>query len=115
MKLESIALEKVQFYARQTLSPALMQTAKLSSWIEPVTRDLCLQLEAAVYGRRVHEESRSVPLDWWEAVKQRFAPRWFLRRYPVRYRTFTLLAYHLYPGLVFHGHRPVLHTMIRED
>jgi hypothetical protein len=25
------------------------------------------------------------PLDWWEAVKERFAPAWFLQRYPVRY------------------------------
>lgn len=30
------------------------------------------------------------PRDWWQHLKQRFAPQWFLRRWPVRYRTFLL-------------------------
>ncbi len=25
------------------------------------------------------------PADWWQAVKQRFAPAWFLKRWPVEY------------------------------
>jgi hypothetical protein len=25
------------------------------------------------------------PRDWWQAVKERFAPRWFRRRWPVAY------------------------------
>ena len=25
------------------------------------------------------------PADWWQALKERFAPAWFLRRWPVRY------------------------------
>ena len=24
------------------------------------------------------------PVDWWEAIKERWAPKWFLKRYPVR-------------------------------
>lgn len=29
----------------------------------------------------------SYPANWWEAVKERFAPKWFLKRYPVKYET----------------------------
>ena len=30
------------------------------------------------------------PADWIEAVKERWAPAWFLRRWPVRYRTLSV-------------------------
>lgn len=29
----------------------------------------------------------SYPANWCEAVKERFAPKWFLKRYPVKYET----------------------------
>lgn len=29
----------------------------------------------------------SYPADWFEAVKERFAPQWVLQRWPVRYKT----------------------------
>ncbi len=28
----------------------------------------------------------AVPADWWQAVRERFLPKWWLRRWPVRYR-----------------------------
>lgn len=41
------------------------------------------------------------PLDWWEAVKARFAPRWFTKRYPVRYERWSV------EGTKFWQHAPV--------
>lgn len=32
----------------------------------------------------------SYPRDWWEALKARFAPQWFLGRYPIRNRNHTV-------------------------
>lgn len=37
------------------------------------------------------------PLNWWEAVKERFAPEWFLNRWPVEYRTEDIDVFALYP------------------
>jgi hypothetical protein len=37
------------------------------------------------------------PEDWWQAVKQRFAPSWFLRLWPVKHVVFEARA--LYPRL----------------
>ena len=39
------------------------------------------------------------PADWWQAVKSRFAPAWFRRRYPVRVRTVTIYVRAVYPKL----------------
>jgi hypothetical protein len=30
------------------------------------------------------------PRDWWQAFKDRWAPRWFLSRYPVQYEKFSI-------------------------
>jgi hypothetical protein len=35
------------------------------------------------------------PKDWWEAVKARFAPGWFLKRYPVQWSVIDMEV--LYP------------------
>lgn len=31
------------------------------------------------------EIHRRWPMDWWQALKENWAPRWFLRRWPVQY------------------------------
>jgi hypothetical protein len=39
---------------------------------------------------RIKNTTVSWPADWWEAVKDRWAPTWFRQRYPVRYTRFTV-------------------------
>lgn len=51
-----------------------------------------------VYGRS-HEATYSHPADWWQALKVRFAPRWFLKRWPARLKTVTFDAKALVPEL----------------
>lgn len=36
------------------------------------------------------------PADWWEALKQRFAPAWFVQRWPVREAVFAVDAWRLW-------------------
>lgn len=46
--------------------------------------EVCLPINA--------EESRRVtyPADWWQAFKERWACRWWKRKYPVKYKEVTL-------------------------
>ena len=39
------------------------------------------------------------PADWWQAVKDRFAPAWFRDRYPVKFVTIEASAKMLYPDI----------------
>lgn len=43
------------------------------------------------------------PATWWDAVKQRFAPRWFLRRWPARIETLDVTRCGLYPEIPWQG------------
>jgi hypothetical protein len=36
--------------------------------------------------RREILQKTKVPLTWWDHVKQKFAPLWFIKRYPIQYR-----------------------------
>lgn len=53
--------------------------------------------------RAEHTFVAEYPATWWEHVKQRFAPRWFLSRYPIRMERVTkrceFVARTYYPSL----------------
>jgi hypothetical protein len=40
----------------------------------------------AAIGRYSHEVGFDVPADWYQALRERFAPAWWLRRWPVKTR-----------------------------
>ena len=44
--------------------------------------------------------SVSYPATWWDAFKERWAPAWFLRRWPASYSTFDAAAF--YPAMPIH-------------
>jgi hypothetical protein len=54
-------------------------------------------LTSLIWGQVIHDEEISYPEDWWEAVKQRWAPAWALRRWPVKMHTTTIKLSELYP------------------
>ena len=57
---------------------------------------LVLKLRALVAGRKSNEKIM-FPMDWKQAVKERFAPQWYLRRRPVKYACYQ--AGEFFPGV----------------
>lgn len=78
--------------------------------LEEANHQLLLRLRATVYGLE-HPKRHVVeyPKTWWDAVKVRFAPAWFLRRWPVDYTVVTASLSETYPGLTpsLPNHPPV--------
>lgn len=58
------------------------------------------------------EQIAQYPSDWWQAVKQRFAPAWFLRRYPVMKTTIDMTV--LYPRIAIPKERHTVTMQIVE-
>ncbi len=50
-----------------------------------LTDDLLIRLKAEVLGEHIRLPAIRYPANWKEAVKERFAPLWFLKRWPVQY------------------------------
>lgn len=61
---------------------------------------LILSLSADIYGRD-HPERFLVryPANWWEALKERFGPSWFLYRHPVKFTEVSASVQELYPEI----------------
>ena len=75
---------------------------------------LVVKLQCAVWARELDKKMLRFPRDWREAIKERFAPRWVLKRWPVRYAFIDVTAYHSYPELELKGTHPILQVVIQE-
>lgn len=99
----------------------LVENARVTTAVDMLSDNLLVQLESFVIG----DDRKTVrwrlveyrPASWWEYLKRRHAPRWFLDRYPVKHqrheRTLSLPVRSLYPEVpVPPGLGPVVfHTM----
>ncbi len=75
---------------------------------EIVRNKTCYELDCYIASKVVENYAFNAPMDWWEAVKERFAPKWFLTRYPIRYRVEKIDAVALYPSIPLKNSEPYL-------
>ncbi len=89
-------LEIVQAYSTRVISPEdiLRRVGGLEhylTWQLPANMNaMVVTLMSLFAAEPVGKWDISYPADWWEAVKERFAPAWFVQRYPVRRKHFHL-------------------------
>lgn len=62
-----------------------------------VTAQLYIQLKSHIWGNKLVDLEFQYPKDWWQAIKDRFAPRWFRYRWPVKWHVVQVYAAQLYP------------------
>lgn len=60
---------------------------------------LIRSLEVRLASQEVGRFEFRAPADWWQHVKERFAPAWFKTRYPVQYRVEKINVTALYPNI----------------
>lgn len=66
--------------------------------VEDIARDLwTIRFQAEflrAHGKAQVEKREAVPLDWWQAVRQRWCPGWWLDRHPVKMRVIEVRVTH---------------------
>jgi hypothetical protein len=92
-EIQTLVLERINLVANGTIARhefAMLPRAEVIGriGIDCKTMDLLLSLETYVMGLPektiiIHEKW---PTDWWQALKERWWPRWALRRWPVEYK-----------------------------
>ena len=103
-------LTQLQFVATKSLMQRQMQDmseATLEAYYRIATEEMLISMKLLIWGRQTDRRVIKWPADWWEALKLRFAPFWFTRRYPVRWNTAIITRHDLYPGLKLQGVKPV--------
>lgn len=65
--------------------------------IEPMHMAAIYRLSGMVLSRCVESVKIEYPKDWWQALRGRFAPTWWLKRHPVLMTTRTFEAKEIFP------------------
>ena len=85
----NIVLERMKIVCLQRMSEecvGLMNVScDVSSHADFMTDDILLRIKGHIMAEKVQDIRKTIqwPATWWDAVKERFFPRWLLRRYPV--------------------------------
>ena len=94
-------LEIFQIHVRRVLSRHIllaMREADVEAYVDSVSGDIIIDLHAAIAADHLESNVRDFPLNWWEAVKERFAPRFLLRRFPVKTSRIYYNTWRFYPN-----------------
>lgn len=119
-KIDEVFLERMMLASCTEISQDLyLQSPKVQMYEDIARRTVVIQMKGYLWGKTLEKFDIEYPLDWWQAVKKRFAPAWVLRRWPVKQETnqISLVAYwptirHLVPD---HTPRLVLSVFGRSE
>ncbi len=59
-----------------------------------------IRIKGSLLVDQVERVNVKYPSDWWQAVKDRWFPKWLLKHYPIQYITQSLSARILYPHML---------------
>ena len=101
--MDEVTLEKITFAVQACISPKLAQDfaimpearAFMDSWLDSII----VQVRQGILSQKLDEITVCYPADWWQAVKERFAPKWFLCRWPVEYNKTVIDVRAVYPKM----------------
>jgi hypothetical protein len=94
-KIRHVTLEMFEHHVQWAINPELLrlQGPLRSMWAD----EYLMRLTAYVWCRVDNEERHEYPTTWWDAVKQRWFPKWALRRWPVSVTVVTVKRGVIYP------------------
>lgn len=102
MQVDIVTLHKLNIEAQIAIDKRQLDVcnlAKREEWIDEMNKVLMHRLRLEIYGIKHDKHVVSYPENWLEAVKERFAPKWLLKRYPVKRTEITASLWETYPDL----------------
>jgi hypothetical protein len=98
MKVQEIVLEKVLLGCEAEFSDQMID-AKVEVCRDWFSNRVRAQVRGFLWGKTIESHHVQYPEDWWQAVKERWAPAWCKQRWPVRYKTIDLDLKAVWPTL----------------
>ena len=107
--IKQIELERMHFafmqYIREEMAEIFAILAKVSME-QPgqyFADGIVLRVRQDILGREIERIECRYPADWWQAVKERFAPKFILNRWPVKY-----IKHYVDVNVIYPNYRPAL-------
>lgn len=129
-QFQQIVLDRIRFHLQQMVSDCQLNSlrdAEVYARVDQWAKALVFGLEVAVPGRIVSQEEAvdhfqsKAPADWWQSFRERWLPRWWLKRWPVKYRVeeksvvTKTVVYNVCPHLHVQGNERHLQFLLREQ
>ncbi len=93
-------LERLQLNSATMVDMAFLQSAEIETVLEDVADRFVLQLRAHIWGEHVDTVELKHPADWWQAFRERWFPKRWLKKHPVQYTRKVVDLRAVYPGFV---------------
>lgn len=105
-RYQSIVLvEEINLHMHRLLSRYRIQEREFHSsqiraeaYLNSKFAELVLEVSRLIPGMPAEEYVFRAPADWWQAVKERWFPKGWLRRWPVKYREDTIETQVIFPN-----------------
>jgi hypothetical protein len=109
--IDSIELERFKFVVLAALDKHFAISAEVD-FSEHIADNITARVIQDIFGKTVEKLEIRYPQDWKQAVKMRFAPQWFLKRWPVIYNHEVMELRALYPSIPdIPDHPYILHML----
>jgi hypothetical protein len=99
---KTVKLERIQLAVQKKIElefvDSLVTIDDADKFGDYLGNSIVVQARVFVWGENAGDmASVTHPLNWWEAVKERWFPAWAKKRWPVLYKTHNLKAMAIYP------------------
>ena len=103
--MKTVTLKKMKVCAIHYINEQLLEQFAIdpdiafSQHVQFMSNDIAMRVVQRVFGKTLEEVHEKYPADWRQSLKERFAPAWFLKRWPVVYKHIDIVARALYPKI----------------
>lgn len=87
----------------------------ISTYASWMYSQYAVRIKDYVWAERLETQEIRCPIDWKEAFKERWFPKWWLNKWPVKYVKKVIEAKALYPTLKMASHKPVIQITQTEN
>ena len=106
--IQQTMLTPREWRSRREVSPLQVANLRYHEFEDEIRGNMVRQITAVVWGQDLGVIR--YPATWWDAVKERFAPAWYIKRWPIAYISHDIKAE--YPSFKYDlpGHTAVIRT-----
>lgn len=92
-QFSKVLLSRLRQVAKMSLGDHAIDKMDLRVLRDDMTDSILFALRTEVMTERLSDREKTIifeyPATWWEHLKKEMAPRWFLKRYPVKFSKYT--------------------------
>lgn len=97
LHVDEKVLHRLDLAVRRECTLEGIQDVNLGVWADGFGRTIVVELRVNIWSEKLATNQVFHPDDWWEAFKDRWFPRWYLDRWPVKYRVHIFDMRALFP------------------